>query len=209
MARPVGAEADKTRASILSAATRLFADHGRDGVTTRQIAERARTTTATLHHYFGDKETLYRASVDAVYSEIGLLRQVLQAKLVAGGFGPRPLEAVARMGFRFALEHTTAMRLTLRQVVETGEIPGGRRSTVQGPFLEHASQLLAAATGRAEAEVRLSLQTIVVLCARYSLSNDDELETLVPSRPTREGRVQALEDHVVRVAEALLGPSGQ
>ncbi len=206
MARIAGASAEETRARVLSAAAQLFAEAGRDGVTTREVAKRAGTTAATLHHYFGDKESLYRAAVEAVYAELGTLRDVLQAKMLSGGLGDRPLETVVRLGFQFACAHPTAMRLTLRQVVATGELPHQGRLVLQGPFLDQASQLFASMTGRKQDEVRIGIQSLIALCGRYAISNDDELATLVPSQSDRASRLLAIENHLVRVAEALLGP---
>lgn len=54
-----GAEA--TRAKILLHAERLFADHGLDGTTVRQIAIEAGVPVALVGYHFGSKEGLYRA----------------------------------------------------------------------------------------------------------------------------------------------------
>lgn len=61
MARPKG-PSDR-RAAILTAATRLFAEDGYDGVSLRQIAREAGVDAALVHHYFNGKEELFAASV--------------------------------------------------------------------------------------------------------------------------------------------------
>jgi len=47
--------------TILDAAEKLFALHGRDGVTLKAIATGANVDTALIHYYFGDKDRVFRA----------------------------------------------------------------------------------------------------------------------------------------------------
>jgi AcrR family transcriptional regulator len=54
-----------TREEILAAAREMFAEHGYDGASIRQIATGARVDPALVHHYFGTKEALFRAAVAA------------------------------------------------------------------------------------------------------------------------------------------------
>ncbi|NUP75881.1 MAG: TetR/AcrR family transcriptional regulator [Sinomonas sp.] len=61
MARPRGGS--DRRAAIVTAATRLFADGGYDGVSLRQIAREAGVDAALVHHYFKGKENLFSESV--------------------------------------------------------------------------------------------------------------------------------------------------
>lgn len=52
---------EETQTVILDAAERLFADHGRDGVTVRMLAEGAQVNATLVHYYFEDLEGVYRA----------------------------------------------------------------------------------------------------------------------------------------------------
>jgi AcrR family transcriptional regulator len=52
-----------TRDSILDAARRLFADKGFDATTVRAIAADAGVDPAMIHHFFGTKEELFRATL--------------------------------------------------------------------------------------------------------------------------------------------------
>jgi AcrR family transcriptional regulator len=54
-----------TRAEILVSARELFAERGYDGASVRQIATRAGVDPALVHHYFGTKESLFRATIDS------------------------------------------------------------------------------------------------------------------------------------------------
>jgi TetR/AcrR family transcriptional regulator len=59
---------EESRAAILEAAAREFAQYGVDGARTDSIAREARVNKALLYYYFKDKETLYGAVLDAAFS---------------------------------------------------------------------------------------------------------------------------------------------
>ena len=60
----------RTKAAILSAATDIFAEKGFGGARVDDIAARAAINKRMLYHYFGDKEALYLAVLEAAYSGI-------------------------------------------------------------------------------------------------------------------------------------------
>jgi AcrR family transcriptional regulator len=59
---------EESRAAILQAAAQEFAEHGIAGARTEAIAREARVNKALLYYYFKDKETLYGAVLDDVFS---------------------------------------------------------------------------------------------------------------------------------------------
>src|SRR3984885_651571 len=59
---------EESRAAILLAAAREFAEHGIAGARTDAIAREARVNKALLYYYFKDKETLYGAVLDNAFS---------------------------------------------------------------------------------------------------------------------------------------------
>ncbi|HEY3839365.1 MAG TPA: CerR family C-terminal domain-containing protein [Bryobacteraceae bacterium] len=50
---------DPTRAKLLEAAGEVFAEHGFQAATVREICSRARANVAAVNYYFGDKSELY------------------------------------------------------------------------------------------------------------------------------------------------------
>jgi TetR/AcrR family transcriptional regulator len=59
-----------TRAAILRAASREFAQEGMAGARTDAIARAAKVNKALLYYYFRDKETLYGAALEQVFAEL-------------------------------------------------------------------------------------------------------------------------------------------
>src|SRR5437879_12379716 len=61
---------EESRSAILRAAVQEFAEHGIAGARTDAIARAAHVNKALLYYYFRDKETLYGAVLDDVFSRL-------------------------------------------------------------------------------------------------------------------------------------------
>jgi AcrR family transcriptional regulator len=68
-----------TRDVVLAAARTAFAERGFDGATIRGIAADAGVDPALVHHYFGSKDKLFLAAVEAPADPADLLPEVLSA----------------------------------------------------------------------------------------------------------------------------------
>jgi AcrR family transcriptional regulator len=62
--------AEATRAALLIAARRAFADSGFSGADVGAIAAEARVTTGAIYHHFGSKKGLFQAVAEAIETEI-------------------------------------------------------------------------------------------------------------------------------------------
>ncbi len=218
MARPANADAAATRGRILSEASRLFSALGPSAVSIRDIAREAKVSLAMVHHYFGSKEELYAASVDAMYVELGGVKAELQSLLLESNDVVSTLEAAAVRGFRFARAHAEAVRTVLRVVVETGALPAGRAEGTLLPFLDAVESMLGPVSPHISgAELRLRAQTVSFVIARYALASIDELALMLglpgdvdesdAARAAREARVLALvEAHLSSLAVTLIAP---
>jgi AcrR family transcriptional regulator len=180
MARPVQADSDATRRRILESASGAFASGAADECSMRAIAKNAGVTAAMLHHYYGSKDDLFDACIDAMYAKLKNLRDELFAEIGAdaatrsGAGSATPsdgeshstrrggealsgmeepsaiVERAIRTAFRFARREQTAVRLLMRQVMMAGTLDRARRETMQAPFLTALTSYLARATGRTE-----------------------------------------------------------
>ncbi|MFZ3263172.1 MAG: TetR/AcrR family transcriptional regulator [Terriglobales bacterium] len=73
---------EQSRAAILRAAVAEFAEHGIAGARTDSIAQAAHVNKALLYYYFKDKDTLYEAVLDHVFSGLrDRVMPVLESKL--------------------------------------------------------------------------------------------------------------------------------
>jgi AcrR family transcriptional regulator len=76
-------QSEATRAALLSAARKLFAQQGYAETGTAQIVERARVTRGALYHHFRDKADLFEAVLDQIEAE--LLERSMRAAPAGGG----------------------------------------------------------------------------------------------------------------------------
>ncbi len=63
-------EEKSRKESLIEAAGRLFAEKGYEQATVREICELAGANVAAVNYYFGDKERLYRETLDAIVTSI-------------------------------------------------------------------------------------------------------------------------------------------
>lgn len=70
--KPVGLDCG-TRASILAAARRLFAQRGLEGTTVRGVAAAARVNNAMIYYHFKDKNDLYRSVLADSFSALATI----------------------------------------------------------------------------------------------------------------------------------------
>jgi len=84
-------DAERTRAAILAAATEEFARHGLGGARVDRIAAGARTNKRMLYYYFGAKDDLFLAVLEAAYARIRAEEQALHLE------GLPPADAVRRL----------------------------------------------------------------------------------------------------------------
>lgn len=211
MARPVNADAEQTRQRILDAAAQLFATRGVGNTSVRSIAGEAGVNAAMISHYFGGKDGLYRACMEAMYQELVSLRAALVDSAAQGGGLDAVIDRLVRTGYRFAREHQVPIRLIMRSVVATGRVQPDWRETALVPFMGSAAELLGQMLERPGHTLRLPFQSIVFLIARYALADPEELAIIAGLDPDIDDRADlhaAVESHLGDIANALfLGPT--
>ena len=104
----------ETRERLVAAALEVFAGHGFEGATTREIARRAGVALAALPYHFTTKEALWKAAADCIF---GQLRDHFETH-AAGGAGAEPrerLQNLLRALVHFASEHPELHRFMLQE----------------------------------------------------------------------------------------------
>jgi AcrR family transcriptional regulator len=141
---------------VLAAARAAFAERGFDGATIRAIAADAGVDPALVHHYFGSKDQLFLAAIEAPANPADLLPEVLAAgrdelgaavvrlllKVWDGPMRPAGLALVrSAVGNEWTAKLLREFLVTqvLRRVVATLDIPAAERE-VRGALV--ASQLI-------------------------------------------------------------------
>jgi AcrR family transcriptional regulator len=105
---PKARDADLTRRRILTAATAEFGRKGLGGARVDEIARRSRSNQRMIYHYFGSKDLLFTAVLEAAYSDIRAAEQKLHLDELD------PTEAIAtlvRFTWNYYLEHPEFLSL--------------------------------------------------------------------------------------------------
>ncbi|MBY5334284.1 TetR/AcrR family transcriptional regulator [Rhizobium leguminosarum] len=197
---------ERTRAAILDAATREFAENGMGGARVDAIAERAGTNKRMLYHYFGDKEQLYLRVLEEAYVGIRTAERALHI----GDRSPEEgISELALFTWRYFRQHPEFLSLLgtenlhrarwLRQSVRLKELHShliGELSDVlkegkkQGVFIETADPL----------HVYLTIASL----GYFYLSNQYTLSTIFGRDLIEPTHLNAWERHIVHVTLASI-----
>ncbi|NGN91211.1 TetR/AcrR family transcriptional regulator [Nocardioides sp. KC13] len=110
-------DAERTRSELLEVATEVFSEQGYSGARVDEIAERTRTTKRMIYYYFGGKEGLFLAVLEAAYRRIRDLEQSLHAGDL------EPVDAVRRIAeltFDHHVDHPDFIRLVSVENIHRG-----------------------------------------------------------------------------------------
>lgn len=101
-----------SKARILEASREEFALHGYGGARTERIAKRADINIRMLYHYFGGKEKLYLAALEATYAGVRERENRLQLKHIEPR---RALRKLVEFTFDYMLEDRFFVRLIINE----------------------------------------------------------------------------------------------
>lgn len=157
----------RTRARLLAVAIEEFAAHGYSGARTERIAREAGTNIRMLYHYFGSKDALYVAVLEAVLADLRHDELQLDAEELA------PLEGLLRI-FDFVAAHFAAhpqlrKLLAFENLNEARHLASSTRiPEMATPVLSLVRRLLA--RGAASGELRPGVDALHLYVAMVSLS---------------------------------------
>jgi AcrR family transcriptional regulator len=111
------ARSQKSRTQILDAALQLFSHRGYGATSMRDIAERAGVSTGNVYHHFKDKETIFRALLDAYWRAIEDPAFPVNRALTTGNF-PENIEEIGRASREAVARYRPYVALIYVDVVE-------------------------------------------------------------------------------------------
>lgn len=162
----------ETRARLLKAAERLFADRGFNEVTVREICADARANVAAVNYHFGDKLGLYR---EVLHVAIAAIREATEAARQAGE-GLPPEERLRRYISLFlhrllAPGQQTVHKLINREISDPTPVLDELVEQAVRPRLDYLSGVIAGIIGCEPTDPRvircvLSVQSQSVMYAR-------------------------------------------
>jgi AcrR family transcriptional regulator len=123
MNQPAEPQGRPRKEEILDVATRLFAEHGYDGTSMNDVAERVGMRKASLFYHFSTKDTLYEAVLERLVASLQLALETIYAS--QGTIADR-LDAVTERVVTTLSSHPYAARLLLREAMDWGPVIRGK-----------------------------------------------------------------------------------
>ena len=150
-----------TRAAILARGAELFSEKGYAGTSVRAVATAAGVDAALVHHYFGSKDDLFLAALQAPIDPREVLRPVAEGGV--DGAGERLLRTF------LSVWDDEATRLPLLTLVRSVFEPE-REPLIRDGFMRMVLAPIGQALGLDDVELRMSLvgsQLMGIVLARY------------------------------------------
>jgi TetR/AcrR family transcriptional regulator len=194
---------ERTRAAILEAAERLFADRGYTNTRLADVAEQVGIRRASIVYYFRDKRELYEAVLDEAFGPLlAKHRDTLATDIPVA----EKLERLALDLSTYGWERPTAFRLVLHEIAAGPQLAspliGGLFSPVAAS-LNAATQQEIAAGGTPPARRAHDILMTVVGTVMYRLFAP---QVVAPGHAVPVA-IDAVRDDLITIIRALSGPT--
>jgi AcrR family transcriptional regulator len=197
---------DRTRASVLASATKEFVAHGLSGARIDRIARRASVNKQMIYYYFGSKEALYLAVLDAAYAALRAAESRLNLEALDPVDGIREL---ALFNWRYHAKHPELISLVRTENLHKAKYLKRSRQLqrLNSPLLAAISDVLrrGAESGafRDDADPVEVYMTIAAL-GSYYIGNHWTLEANFRRDLLAPARLDAWGRHIVEIVLAYL-----
>jgi TetR/AcrR family transcriptional regulator len=119
-------DAERSRAAILDAAERLFAEQGYDATSLTNVGAVAGVSRGTPGYFFRSKAELYQAVLDRSFAEVSEAVRAGRARALASNESPETILAGAVADyFDFLTARPNFVRLIEREALNGGRLPDG------------------------------------------------------------------------------------
>jgi TetR/AcrR family transcriptional regulator len=199
--------AERSRAAILDAAERLFADQGYDATSLTQVGAAAGVSRGTPGYFFRTKSELYQAVLDRSFAEVREAVRAGRARALASGESPDTILAGAVSDyFDFLAARPNFVRLIEREALSGSRLPHGASHLSAG---QEALAAISAELGlddSASGEAAQLLLSIISLCW-FHLIHDRTVAPAVGVRLEDAADLERRKRHVISLV--LHGLRGQ
>lgn len=197
---------ERTRAAILEAATEEFTTKGLTGARVDHIARRSGVNKRMIYYYFGDKEGLYLAVLEATYSairhaEIGLR---LDDRDPVDG-----MRELVRFTWNYFIKHPEFLSLLANENMHQARFlkQSSKIQDLHSPLIGMISSLLArgAKEGVFKAKVDpVQLYISIASLGFFYMSNRHTLSTIFGRDLSEPAALEKRGDHIVEVVLGYL-----
>jgi AcrR family transcriptional regulator len=197
---------ERTSAAILAAAVREFSAKGYSGARVDAIAKRAGTNKRMLYHYFGDKNALYLAVLEGVYTKI---RSAEKALHLSDRDPPDAIRELVRFTWDYFLDNPEFLSLLGSENLHHARFlrRSRRIPDLHSPFIAVLSGLLqrGVRTGTFRRGIDpVQLYVTIASLGFFYLSNRWTLSTIFRRDLMRPAELEAWGAHITEVVLAFV-----
>jgi AcrR family transcriptional regulator len=197
---------ERTKRSILEAATTEFVAHGFAGASVNEIAARAQVNKRMLYHYYGKKDDLYLAVLERIYKGI----RSAETQLRLGDLPPRQaIEKLVMFTWKYFLDHPEFISLlNTENMLQARHLRRSSRiSDLHSPLISMITDVLA--RGEAEGAFRKGVDPVqlyisIASLGFFYLSNRHTLSTIFKRDLQDEAMLTERGRHIVEVILGFL-----
>lgn len=201
---------ERTRASILQAATKEITANGLNGARVDSIAKRAGVNKRMIYHYFGDKNGLYLAVLESTYAAI----RTAEVGLHLGDLGPVDgMRKLVLFTWQYFIEHPEFLSLLATENLNRASYlkRSKRIRHLHAPLIGMISGLLD--RGAKEKVFRANVDPVelyisIAALGFFYMSNRHTLSTIFGKNLNTPDRLATRGRHIVDVVLAYLAPRG-
>ena len=190
----------ETRARVLNAAARLFAERGFARVTVRDICRKARANVAAVNYHFGGKHGLYTAVMQAA---IGVMHSTTEAARDAGRGGEpedrlRAYITVFVQRLMGTGRDTWIHQLMMREIADPTPALDMVAEQVLKPRMAYLCGTIAELIRCAPDDPRVVRCALSVQSQFHALMWEQVLPKVAPHSATTPERLEAIAEHITR-----------
>lgn len=187
---------------LLAAATRLFAEHGYDGASTRPIAEASGLNIATLNYHFGGKRGLYLAVMERAHKAERDALRAAAAEFTADRAG---IHRFVDRYLDFCASRPEIPALWMHRWLSDSEDVAGLEQKYVRPVIDEVVALFAGAV-RPGADLEYAVWTVIWCVHGFGRGGvlDRSGRRL---RADDERSLARFRAHLHRLVDGMLGPS--
>lgn len=157
-----------TKEKLLQTAAKMFAKHGIDGVSTRELVKKSGVNLCSINYYFGTKQKLYEAVMDNVFEHIqqNILKTINNLKEMPDLSPKEEIKQIIGSFFDFLCSYVVSdaqAELLVREIFNPTPVYDKFYSGAFEPVLKHISELIAAMRHMPSDAEQVILQTHMLL----------------------------------------------
>lgn len=206
------ARSEQTRAAILEAAERAFAESGYEGARLQDIAEAVGIRRASIVYYFRDKRELYDAVLGLLLGAwLERLSEALEGPQTESASAIERIESSVSAWVDFVIGRPSFARIVLREVAGAG---GARPEAVVGhigPFFELIGRFMESEGGEIARSSPVAPEHLASAIAGSTLFFVAAMPALVPGGdfdPLNPTEAAAHREEIMKITRRLLGIEG-